>query len=476
MDISSKFIYESDIKQQIEQSNQENLSRRMLEAKGQLDEIRQDFVLLVLDETYQVFFHRLPCFRDRSCIIELHQRDSFKKFRSLSVRVMQLCPDDTRETVRDKLQRHAQPEEAIPDRRLYRCVLVDISAPEMLKRWSVSEVVFSILRRMFYFVGVKRFHPFFYACFSDRDQPAKQNAQSEKYLIGGGIGDSLIHVPYLYYLQHHNRIDRKIISYHDSKNAADAVRFFTHSALANGLTGVMFFSQANKNMFLDRLRDMHIIGIPEGLDRSYFEYLSDQYPIDAAPQEIFRYFRQNYVLPTSHRLSSLKRRYRYVIGFQRCSGTNVDGQKCKELPVELARDFVRRCRAYGIAVVNLEPAEQHAELYDADISGLHFNHILPAMTELDAMVGVDSCFGHAAALLNVPSITIFVTTYLVFRYIEKFFMPISRNYSLFPVDYATIESEKIFQVLTDILTGRLCLSDRFVPLCERREFVNYEFV
>ena len=98
------------------------------------------------------------------------------------------------------------------------------------------------------------------------------------------------------------------------------------------------------------------------------------------------------------------------------------------------------------------------------------------MTELDAVVGVDSCFGHAAALLNVPSVTVFVTTYLRFRYIQKFFMPLSRNYSLYPVDYTTVHCEKIFQILMDVLTGRLQLSEEFIPMSQRREYQHYEYV
>ena len=229
-------------------------------------------------------------------------------------------------------------------------------------------------------------------------------------------------------------------------------------------------------MIKEKLRDYRFIEPPEEPNKSYFECANAMYPIDADSEEIFRFFRQNYILPHSNRLEALKHRHRYVIGFQRCSGTKIEQKKCKELPVAMAREFVELCRAQDIAVVNLEPADEHKYLYDNDISGLKLSELYPVMTELDAVVGVDSCFGHAAALLNVPSVTVFVTTYLRFRYIQKFFMPLSRNYSLYPVDYTTVHCEKIFQILMDVLTGRLQLSEEFIPMSQRREYQHYEYV
>ena len=55
-------------------------------------------------------------------------------------------------------------------------------------------------------------------------------------------------------------------------------------------------------------------------------------------------------------------------------------------------------------------------------------------------------------------------------------MPISRNYSLFPVDYITIKGKKLFQVVWDILTGRRQLCRDFTPQDQRQEFIHYEFV
>ncbi len=453
----------------------------MLQIKQGVYSLNRTVALLVLDESYRNFFSRIQGYDESNCLIEIHHTDSFERLIHSPFPIVEVEKSDTAESIQQKCEngRHLHSVPTDCGQKKYRCVLVVTDAQTIQKNYVIVETIYSFLRKHFYFIGTKTFGINSYITFSDRKERVHCRNNTQQYLICGGLGDALISVPGLFYLQYHDDA-QNFVSYYSSQKTVEAAAFFTlrTNARHRAIPGMEQFFKRLQHIHLEQFEQFHFHWISplKDLKQSAFEITNKQYAISTDSHTIFQFFRQNFVLPTSHVLTDFKKKFRYVIGFQRCSATQPKGITCKELPPDVAQEFLYLCRKNQVGVVNLEPFDSYKEQYDLDVSAMEVPQILPLMTELDLFVGIDSCFGHAAALLDVPSVTAFVTTHALYQYAEKYFMPISRNYSLFPVDYITIKGKKLFQVVWDILTGRRQLCRDFTPQDERQEFLHYEFL
>lgn len=470
----NRFVDDEKLLRHLEERNQGIKDRWTQELKNEFANLSRNFVLLILNETYRSFFQRIPLFSTGNLLIEIHRVENLLSLIKAQFTPIEVKCEDTVENIRYKQQNAILFQtNSINYRRTYRCVLMPNREWSKVNVVLASKVIFSILCKRFYLVGVKKFKGQSFMLFSDWKEKYVGSNREQQYLIVGAIGDSLIHVPALFWLQQNNRTQDRLVSLHEKKEIAQAVSFFTrHHTQANeflNLTSFKFIQKENSPNY-------HIIPLPKQPIKSAFEHINECYPIETDSQEVFRFFRQNFILPTSHRLFQFRKRFRYIIGFQRCSDSVFDGIQCKKMSIEKTREFLDLCRQHHIGVVNLEPSDKYKDIYDLDISALDLGQIYPVMTELDAFIGVDSCFGHAAALLDVPSVTVFVSSNVWYQYMGRYYMPISRNYSLFPIDHTTIKSEKLFQVVWDILTGNKKLSGEFVPYSEREEFKHYEYI
>lgn len=453
----------------------------MLQVKQGVYALNHTIVLLVLSETYRNFFSRIQGYDWSNCLIEIHHADSFERLIHSPFPIVQVETSDTAESIQQKCENghylHSIPTDC--GQKKYRCVLVVTDAQTIQKNHVIVEIISSFLCKYFHFIGTKTFGTTSYITFSDRKERAHCRNNIQRYLICGALGDALISVPVVFYLQYHDGA-QNFVSYYSSQKIVETTTFFTAETNVRhrAIPGMEQFFQRFQHIHLEQFEQFHFHWICplKDLKQSAFEITNKQYAASTDSHTIFQFFRQNFVLPTSHVLTDFKKRFRYVIGFQRCSATQPKGIPCKELPPDVAQEFLYLCRKNQVGVINLEPCDSYKEQYDLDVSAMELPQIFPLMTELDLLVGIDSCFGHAAALLDVPSVTAFVTTDELYQYMEKYFMPISRNYSLFPVDYITIKGEKLFQVVWDILTGRRQLCRDFTPQDERQEFVHYEFL
>ena len=99
------------------------------------------------------------------------------------------------------------------------------------------------------------------------------------------------------------------------------------------------------------------------------------------------------------------------------------------------------------------------------------------LRSVNAFVGIDSCFGHASALLNIPSVSCFVSSHIRNQALGPNFRPISNNYSFFPInpEAPKFDANRIFSVLYSILVGEKILLNEFVPTKDLCEFREYEY-
>lgn len=302
-------------------------------------------------------------------------------------------------------------------------------------------------------------------------------------LVQGGIGDIFIQIPIMHYLLNQKPADTRMIFVDDCSRIP-----ILHTFLEN--SRVIPISELNITFkcLTKLIVNLHCIiselhKVPKefiaalSYEQSMFENICYQ-SIDDKRESLPRYVFQTFLnmsarqtLPPIPEWGLISQKHKTVICLQRISSLD------KEWPLEQARRFIMECHKHRIAVINIAPDETEKDLYDYDFSIYPIQLIISLLKQADAFVGIDSCFGHACALIQKNSLTLFQSKIEHFQKLSLAFLPVSKNYSIIPRDYAckAIPYAQAFDCLYKILNGSIQTHQGFLGFHERKENIDYEW-
>ena len=307
------------------------------------------------------------------------------------------------------------------------------------------------------------------------------------YFILGGFGDILIHIPILYDLQKkyaNTGIKFKLITGDEKKS--QLIRYFLPETDVRTSHCAIFSEKTDTAEIFETF--LNYKTIPQGSTDDIFQnkdFFDTNFVINSIYEMICRRYDPSDEFTSVKLLNSYKKyfdNYRknfkifpekesYYIGVQRTSKTS------KYLPWEFMNTFISLCHQNNIKVINIDPNEEYKDHYDYDYSYLSLNETFDLLSGVNAFIGIDSCFGHACALLNVPNLICFSSTFIADQAFGPNFKPISNNYSFVAKvpEHPSFNVYRIFVVLQDIIHKRLILLNEFTPTADLREFYDYEF-
>ena len=217
------------------------------------------------------------------------------------------------------------------------------------------------------------------------------------------------------------------------------------------------------------------------LGTNIFEYLIEYYSLDS-PEKIYEKFIKRITClpkPYTKTINMLRKKYRYIIGIQRISGSSIVSNKSmKEWPVCEAQRFIDLCIANSICVINLEPFMKQNISNVIDMSDFSVSDLYSLIVELDAVIGIDSFCCHIAGILGVSNITLFGSLKEIYNIQSMSFRPITNNFSFYPLDYdiERIKAEYVYKKLINVLSDNLRDNKVYKKYINQKEKVDYEWV
>ncbi|WDF52844.1 glycosyltransferase family 9 protein [Paenibacillus sp. KACC 21273] len=179
-------------------------------------------------------------------------------------------------------------------------------------------------------------------------------------------------------------------------------------------------------------------------------------------------------------LQNLKHDGRVLIGIQFYTGDDK-----RSWSSDLSKKFIKLCLEKKYAVINLAPSSSR-EITDLtyDVSHIKVTELVPLISQLDLVVGIDSCCGHIAGVLGVPNITLWGLNYpfssnpLGTETCHVGFRPVRMNYSIVPVSTLIDEIDPIFvfEKVENILDGKINLKHTPISTQESLEGVGIAWV
>lgn len=304
----------------------------------------------------------------------------------------------------------------------------------------------------------------------------------------GGFGDVFVMLPVIYYL--YNKNSSILVLTNNKGNKKIIEKFITGLRVIDfsGLNGSYktlkrisnytnhkpVFLFPNSKKIVEKLSNNSRI-------QTLYEYLCGEY-IKEKPEKAYADFQKSIKLvKESHYeaiIDRLKPYYNYVITMQRkSSSTDRDGTILKEWDATQAYEFLRLCHQNRIAVLNIEPSEDSA-YYDIDCGNLSIVECIDLLQQADAHIGVDSCFSFACSLLGKPSFTLFTSKNALANDFSPYYIPMSDNYSFFSQTQNpdSFQAGLIFEKVYSVLQQKQFLEKRFVPFCDRKEGVHYDYI
>lgn len=231
---------------------------------------------------------------------------------------------------------------------------------------------------------------------------------------------------------------------------------------------------------IERRRNNMFLAEPQTL----YSYYSDQLDIR---DKINNFTQANKLRPCSpndvkKQISELKNNYKWIVGCQFYTDNdillaNVANYRKKSWVEKNIADFYQLCRENDICLINFAPSPYKINGM-VDISWLKVEETFEIMSEMDAFVGIDSCFGHIASFVGIPNITLWFGHYPTTDINSQIMMrPLRLNYSLVVRNSLknTVTPNDLIQRLLYMLDNKNSLNDRLLTNIDVLNDLNTDY-
>ena len=337
---------------------------------------------------------------------------------------------------------------------------------QILEDFSDNPYIFTnlnFLKNIFFIQDIVEIHDDYYLpLYSDLQFEEKNHHNITNYFIYGGYGDILLYIPILYYIQEKQKNGYSSIRYlvETDKNA-ELIKYFLPYVNVKKVKCLFSNQRDDFSYIINQLSNYNMIPknprlLNEKLfnnastKNSLFEILCEiEIKTSLNPRYILNLYKK-YFKNQKKPIKSFGKNinFKYWICIQRSSGN-------KNLPWNIIESLISLCHQNSIGVINIDPEEQNINKFDLNYGNCDLIEIFDLLRSVNAFVGIDSCFGHASALLNIPSVSCFVSSHIRNQALGPNFRPISNNYSFFPInpEAPKFDANRIFSVLYSILVG-----------------------
>ena len=174
-------------------------------------------------------------------------------------------------------------------------------------------------------------------------------------------------------------------------------------------------------------------------------------------------------------LKNLKNKYDYIIACQFYTDTHI--LRCWDEKSIIS--FVNMCNENNIAVISLSKCP--FEINDIfDLSDYLIPELFYVINNCDLHVGIDSCFGHIAGVLNKKNLTIWCQHNPMTLYSGELavsYRPIRNNFSIYDKndDAKNLTPEIVFKIAKDILDNKIILKNKFITYKDSENNLNCYF-
>jgi hypothetical protein len=313
------------------------------------------------------------------------------------------------------------------------------------------------------------------------------------YFIYEGYGDILIQIPILYHIikqAQHKKQKIKLLT--DTEKKFKMLHYFLPEADVLLIQCILFSRFIDKSFIFKDFYKYKVLSITAVdnvkildhnlLINSFFELICTKFYDNKkwwTASEVLSSYKK-YFMKYKKNVKKFQdnKTFKFWVCVQRNSGTKVNNFKVKHLPWSFMENVISICHQNNIGVINIDPDEENGDKYDYNYGALGLIKIFNVLCSVDAFLGIDSCFGHACALLNIPSVSCISSTFIIFQLLGPSFRPISNNYSFIPTnpEKPSFDANRVCNILQNILKGKLVLSNEFIPTKEIKEFHEYEFI
>lgn len=257
-----------------------------------------------------------------------------------------------------------------------------------------------------------------------------------------GYGDYISVLPFWkYYLLKMKEMEWEVTLHHTSRKSLEVYQVCLQSMCIHkmedfvvGYTNLEQILKTNHCTQYEKIMDLTYNSMTKASSQEGTDKIKLLCKLLSMPYEPAKYkFIKNYaeLLPEIDlMLQTYRSHYKHIIGLQ--TYTNMENGTTRSWPWDYSRVFIELCKALGIGVVNLGLNE--GVFSDVcDMSDYTLTQLFPVVAEMDAIVSIDSCFGHIAGVLGVDNITIWGGGTPDYSYVNNIAVstrPFSSNISL----------------------------------------------
>lgn len=294
-------------------------------------------------------------------------------------------------------------------------------------------------------------------------ETASSNRAKKEILVienSNGYGDSIITMPLLkMFADHKKREGCQVVFEHYYKQSYELSQVFL-KAYPNRLCKYKDDRTKLSALFYDTYNYDEVYNFDNTITHSAFTKLQEAAQflgIDSYASMLTDLTIDYLNIPSkqSKLLLSAKRKHRYMIGIQFYTEHDKTCSYKRSWSNDHIHEFVELCNLHDVFVANLVPENDIKAKNVINVGAVSVPQLFTVVSQLDAVVGIDSCCGHIAGVLRKPNITLWGKVLQ-----DKSQETLSMNYSLTNTRYDVnaFDPQLVFKRLLDILEGKLQLN------------------
>lgn len=252
-----------------------------------------------------------------------------------------------------------------------------------------------------------------------------------------GLGDAMILVPLIQYIVDQAGPGNVDILYSSNKVYqifSNAVKECSHLRIAPCRDISRIFSrtygQTGEYEKIIHFLELHIRNRARNMHE--FDYWKQALQIELPSEELIERYHYSFGLDETaicRQIYSLRQSFQWIITTQFFTKQ----RDSRNWTYEQAEKFIALCNRYDIAVINVAPCPWELS-YQLDASETPIAQMFSVLNLVDLHVGIDSCFGHMAGLLQKNSLTLWNDDPVDNSIYHRSYRVMRNNYSLVSVN------------------------------------------